>query len=135
MKFQKHENELIWESAFQNKDKPDIEIGFGDFDDDLDNDFEPEEDGSEVVMELEPMGEVEPSFEDEGDDAETEAVATALRVLVKRSNALMDLVKEHELESWMIAKIIKAETYISSVWDDLDDVVDFANDSSDDVRF
>ena len=132
MKFQKQENELIWESIFQKRDEMGDDIGFDDFD----NDYEPEEDGSEVVMELEPVGEVEPSFEDEGDDSvEHEAVATSLRKLVKRSNALMDLVKEHELESWMIAKIIKAETYISSVWDDLDDVVDFANDASDEVSF
>ena len=131
MKFQKHENELIWESIFPKRDEMGDDIGFDDFDDD----YDAEEDGSDVVMELEPMGEVEPSYEDEDDSAENEAVAVALRKLVKRSNALMDLAKEHELESWMIAKIIKAETYISSVWDDLDDVADFANDVSDEVSF
>jgi hypothetical protein len=33
----------------------------------------------------------------------------------------------------MVAKIIKAEDYISDVWNELDDVADFANDGPKDI--
>jgi len=94
------------------------------------------EEDSEVIMSMEPMGEVEPEFEmdedcDEDDD-DHEVVLHSLRKLVKRGEELQELCKSKELESWMIAKIIKAEDYISDVWDRLDDDADFANDGFED---
>lgn len=137
MKFKKEEDRLLWEAFNKNVD----------FGEDMFDDENSLEDGDDVIMNIEPVGEVEPSFDDFedteddhdcchddfDDDSANEAVAASLRKLVKRSNALVDLAKDRELESWMIAKIIKAESYISDIWDELEDTVGFED--SDDVRF
>ena len=101
-------------------------------------DYMDDDEDAEVIMSMEPMGEVEPEMEDdfmsvdEDDDDDNEVVLHSLRKLVKRSEQLQELCKSKELESWMIAKIIKAEDYISDVWDRLDDDADFANDGFED---
>jgi hypothetical protein len=146
MKLKSYENNLIWE----NYGRPNVNTG------DLYSDEEAMSDeDAEMVMHLAPpMGEVEPEFGDEDDlggeedfddiledddieddEVDNEIILHSLRKLVKRSEQLLDLCKSKELETWQIAKIIKAEDYISDVWDCLDDDADFANDGFEDSEF
>jgi hypothetical protein len=118
MKMKRQENDLIWEMYDYAED-------------------------AEVVMNMEPMGEmeVEPEVELEpdgdlddvlGDEDDNEIVLHSLRKLVKRSGELLELCASEKLETWMVAKIIKAEDYVSDVWEQLDDKADFANDGFED---
>jgi len=74
-------------------------------------------------------------FEDEDDDLDNEIIVKALRKLIKRADILLNHCESDKLDTWMVAKIIKAEDYISDVWNELDDVADFANDGFEDVKF
>jgi len=97
------------------------------------------EEDAEAVISLEPMGEldVEEVPEEEGlfddeisedDDLDNEIIVKSLRKIVKRAGILLQHCEAQSMDTWMIAKIIKAEDYISDVWEELDDVADFAND-------
>ena len=98
-----------------------------------------------MVMSAEPIGtittevgeedltdELDDDLEDVEEKDDNEIVLQSIRKLIKRGESLLDLCQTCELETWMIAKIIKAEDYVSDVWDCLDDKADFANDGFED---
>lgn len=105
-----------------------------------------EEEAETVVLGLEPEGELEvdDSFdlvpdtddsdgfgdmmeEDEPEDEIDEVLYSDIKKLAEYSNRLLKDVDHSELETWMIAKIIKASEYVSDVWHRLDAKTDFAN--------
>ena len=120
MKFKSTENELIWESHYN--------AGYHEQFSDEDEDFMDDGEG-EIVISSEPIGDVDieeydddDDFDDDGDsDDENEIVLHTIRKLIKRGKTLSDLCRNGHLKPWMIAKIIKAEDYITDVWDQLDD--------------
>jgi c-di-AMP phosphodiesterase-like protein len=140
-KFKGVENNLIWEKysnpvgQYYDDEEEKTNMGF------YDDEEYPSED-AEVVMEFEPVGPVEPEddfddmFESEDDDdtieLDNEIIVKSLRKLMKRANILLNHCESDKLDTWMVAKIIKAEDYISDVWNELDDVADFANDGFED---
>ena len=131
-KFKTDENNLIWESY--GNVHPNDQIYADEYNDE--NVFEDED--AEAIIALEPPMQVEPEldeddiFEDDGDELDNEIIVKALRKLIKRADILLNHCESDKLDTWMIAKIIKAEDYISDVWNELDDVADFANDGMDD---
>lgn len=79
----------------------------------------------EVVMQIDPVAPVEPVMED---DALYDSVKGDLKKLAEFSNRLQQVCKPNGgLQPWMIAKIAKATDYVSDVYFQLDDQVDFAN--------
>jgi len=101
---------------------------------------------AEAIISLAPTGPVEAEmgdddmfeddddlFEDDDDDLDNEIIVKALRKLIKRADILLNHCESDKLDTWMVAKIIKAEDYISDVWNELDDVADFANDGPKDI--
>jgi hypothetical protein len=129
-KFKREENDVIWESYTTPNDK----MYADEYNDE--NQFYDDSEDAEALISLEPMS-VEPEmiddsdddmFEDEDDDLDNEIIVKALRKIIKRADILMNHCQGDSLETWMVAKIIKAEDYISDVWNELDDVADFAND-------
>ena len=130
MKFKSSENNLIWESHYGEYYSDEEDMGC---------------DGeAEIVLSAEPMGEMDIEGdggdelsdvlgdEDSDSDDDNEIVLHAIRKLVKRGEKLLELCQNQDLKPWMIAKIIKAEDYISDVFDQLDDDADFANDGFED---
>jgi len=77
----------------------------------------------EVVMEIDPVGEVEPEIEDDF----TEELNFHLAKLSEYSTRLQELVGTAEVEPWMFAKIIKASEYIDDIYHRLEMNADFAN--------
>lgn len=138
-KFKTEENNLIWESYNPNDqiyaDEYNDENVFGDED-------------AEAIISLAPPGAVEEIedggddmfsddddlFEDGDDDLDNEIIVKALRKLIKRADILLNHCESDKLDTWMVAKIIKAEDYISDVWNELDDVADFANGGVEDAE-
>lgn len=127
-KFKNDENNLIWENCYKHAQE------YNDT-----NVFEDED--AEAIISLEPPMQVEPEvieneddelFEDD-DDLDNEIIVKALRKLIKRADILLNHCESDSLDTWMVAKIIKAEDYISDVWNELDDVADFANDGIEDA--
>jgi hypothetical protein len=142
MKFKREENELIWES-FRSKqninekfDDMDDELldtddeysdeGFDDeygdegFDDEFDDDLGGGTVDQNIVMELEPMGAVEPQ-------EVNEVLVSELKKLAEYSKRLYDMRTSAEFEDWMVSAITIASTYMSDVWHRLDAKADFAN--------
>ena len=119
MKFKHTENNIIWESHYNGEFSSDEE-GFNHHDEfGDDDDFD-----DEIVISSEPMGDMDIDHEDSFDDEENEdnkIVLHTIRKIVKRGEALLDLCKDCQLDPWMIAKIVKAEDYITDVWDQLED--------------
>lgn len=138
-KFKTEENNLIWESYNPNDqiyaDEYNDENVFGDED-------------AEAIISLAPPGAVEEIedggddmfsddddlFEDGDDDLDNEIIVKALRKLIKRADILLNHCESDKLDTWMVAKIIKAEDYVSDVWNELDDVADFANGGVEDTE-
>jgi hypothetical protein len=126
-KFKTFENSLIWES-YGNK-SPDAQYSQEQYPED-----------AEAIISMEPVGPLDTGTEEdlgddmfgEEDELDNEIITKCLRKLVKRANILLSHCESEELETWMVAKIIKAEDYISDVWNELDDVADFANDGFED---
>lgn len=93
---------------------------------------------AETIVTMQPLGGLVPEIgaeevlSDDEDEDDNEIVLHSLRKMIKRAECLLDLCSTEKLETWMIAKIIKAEDYISDVWDQLDDKADFANDGVED---
>jgi hypothetical protein len=104
------------------------------------------EDESEVVMSFEPMGALDHEehddfddiIEDEPEDYEheehemSELVMSEIKKLAKYSDKLLKHCSSCDIEPWMMAKLVKAATYVADVWDQIDDTVDFANDGMED---
>jgi hypothetical protein len=85
----------------------------------------PEQD---VVMEIDPVGPVSPEFGGEDEDDLYDSVKGDLKKLAEFSSRLQQVAKPNGgLQPWMIAKIAKASEYVSDVYFQLDDQVDFAN--------
>lgn len=83
----------------------------------------PEQD---VVMEIEPVAPLTPEFE-ESDDL-YDSVKGSLKQLAEFSSRLQQVCQPNGgLQPWMIAKLTKAADYVSDVYFQLDDQVDFAN--------
>lgn len=132
------ENDMIWE-GYHNV--PNDQAYADEYNDD--NTFY-EDDAEDVILQMEPEAplevEVAPEsmeddlFEDEDDGLDNEIIVKALRKLIKRADILMNHCEGDKLDTWMVAKIIKAEDYISDVWNELDDVADFANDGFEDAE-
>lgn len=150
-KFKTEENNMIWESygnVHPNDrmyaDKYNDENVFKDEDDFKDED-------AEAIISLAPAGPMEAEFEDDdsfendddifdddddedddnkedGIDLDNEIIVKALHKLIKRADILLNHCENDKIDIWMVAKIIKAEDYISDVWNELDDAADFAND-------
>lgn len=129
-RFKTVENNLIWENYNTSNDQ----MYADEYNDS--NVFEDED--AEAIITLEPPMQVEPEiveddiFDDEDDDLDNEIITKALRKIIKRADILINHCGSDKLDTWMIAKIIKAEDYISDVWNELDDVADFANDGMED---
>jgi hypothetical protein len=125
-KFKREENNLIWE----NYNNPNDQVYADEYN--TENVFEDED--AEAIISLEQPMQVEPEivqdeiFEDDGDDLDNEIITKALRKIIKRADILLNHCQGDSLDTWMVAKIIKAEDYISDVWNELDDIADFAND-------
>lgn len=84
---------------------------------------EPEHD---VVMEIDPVAPVTPEFEE--DDDLYNSVKGELKQLAEFSSRLQTCCKPNGgLQPWMVAKLSKAADYVSDVYFQLDDQVDFAN--------
>jgi hypothetical protein len=132
-KFKREENNLIWE----NYNNPNDQVYADEYN--TENVFEDED--AEAIISLEPPLQVEPEivqdeiFEDEGDELDNEIITKALRKIIKRADILLNHCQGDSLDTWMVAKIIKAEDYISDVWNELDDVADFANDGPEEITF
>jgi hypothetical protein len=141
-KFKTEENNLIWESY--GNVHPNDQMYADEYNDE--NVFEDED--AEAIISLAPPGPMEAEFEDddsfeddddlfEDDDddiaLDNEIIVKALRKLIKRADILLNHCESDKLDTWMVAKIIKAEDYISDVWNELDDVADFANDGPKDI--
>lgn len=107
--------------------------------------------GETIVLGLEPEGPVEidngfdlvpddndddgfgDMMEDEPEEID-EVLYSDIKKLAEYSNRLLKDVDHAELETWMIAKIIKASEYVSDVWHRLDAKADFANTGVDQVE-
>jgi hypothetical protein len=141
-KFKTEENNLIWESY--GNIRPNDQMYADEYNDE--NIFEDED--AEAIISLSPAGPMEAEFEDDDlfagedddlfeddddDDLDNEIIVKALRKLIKRADILLNHCESDKLNTWMVAKIIKAEDYISDVWNELDDVADFANDGPEDT--
>jgi hypothetical protein len=141
-KFKTEENNIIWESY--GNVHPNDQMYADEYNDE--NVFEDED--AEAIISLTPPGPMEAEFEDDDsfedddlfddddDDAidlDNEIIVKALRKLIKRADILLNHCESDKLDTWMVAKIIKAEDYISDVWNELDDVADFANDGPKDI--
>jgi hypothetical protein len=126
MRSKKDEAALIWE-MYNSPMDDELEDDFGMEDDgmDLDIDMADEQMDAqpEVVMEFEPMGEVEPI----GDEHMNEIMKSELKKLAEYGQRLNDLCGQVEFDAWMVAKIVKASDYVSDVWHRLDAGADFAN--------
>jgi phosphorylcholine metabolism protein LicD len=117
MKTRHDESATIWEMYTEPS---------SDFDDELDmeEDFEDDFEKTEIIMDMEPIGEVEPI----GDSETNEMMKTELKKLAEYGKRLQDICGKTEFDAWMVAKIVKASDYVSDVWHRLDaDGVDFAN--------
>ena len=104
------------------------------------------EDESDVVMSFEPIGALDHEehddfddiIEDEPEDGDhdehemSELVMAEIKKLAKYSDKLLQHCSSCDIEPWMMAKLVKAATYVADVWDQIDDEVDFANDGMDD---
>lgn len=88
-------------------------------------DPEPMDQPEDVVMSFEPMDEIEP-VQDEGDDVDL-AVYSDIKKLAEYSKRILSICKEQKLEPWMMAQLVKASSFVSDVWHQLDAKVDFAN--------
>lgn len=147
MRFQKDDNKLMWERYMN----PEVR-GLRNFNDqsfDTDDDYltpnidqyySDEEEEKAVVLEFEPEGSLVPDMDDSdgfgdmvevgGDELEEEideVLYSDIKKLADYSNRLLKDVNHGELETWMIAKLIKASEYVSDVWHRLDAKTDFAN--------
>ncbi len=137
--FKRAENDMIWESYGQIR--PDDQENANQYNDQ--NVFEDED--AEAIISLEPPAPLEAEMSDsdlmsddvfggEEDDLDNEIITKALRKIIKRADILLNHCQGDSLDTWMVAKIIKAEDYISDVWNELDDVADFANDGMEDAE-
>jgi len=134
-KFKRDENNVIWE----NYSNPNEQAYADEYN--QDNVFQDED--AEAIISLEPPMQVEPEIVDDGlgedivedDDLDNEIIEKALRKIIKRADILLSHCQGQSLETWMVAKIIKAEDYISDVWNELDDIADFANDGPEEEEF
>lgn len=88
-------------------------------------DPEPMDQPEDVVMSFEPMDEIEP-VQDEGDDVDL-AVYSDIKKLAEYSKRILSICKEQKLEPWMMAQLVKASSFVSDVWHQLDAKADFAN--------
>lgn len=118
MKFK--DNQLIWEAYQQTpgelySDEESMDVGLP-----SDN----MGDASAVVMEFDPVDEVEPMAETSDIDM---AVYTEIKKLAEYSKRILTIYKEKELEPWMQAQLVKAASYVSDVWHMIDAKADFAN--------
>lgn len=114
------DNELMWEAFIGNS--PDMDMGEEGMD--FGSDEMGMDDDSAVVMEFEPMDEIEPVEDDTEIDI---AVYSDIKKLAEYSGRILKLCKEQELEPWMLAQLVKASSYVSDVWHQLDAKADFAN--------
>ena len=134
MKFKRQENALMWERYMdpystlphyddQEESDPSVEDPYQ---------MDPMEDESEVVMEFEPMGDLE------SEEGCNEVVYSDIKKLAEYSKRILSICKEKELEPWMQAKLVKASDYVSDIWHRLDAEADFANtgfEQSDNIDF
>jgi hypothetical protein len=133
-KFKREENNLIWENYSHPNDQA--------YADDYNEGNVFEDEDAEAIISLEPPMQVEPEivedepdmFGDDENDLDNEIIVKALRKLIKRADILLNHCQGDSLDTWMVAKIIKAEDYISDVWNELDDIADFANDGVEDAE-
>ena len=146
MRFQKDDNKLMWErytgeipglkrfnaQSFDTDDDPLVpEINASSYFDD--------DEEAPVVLEFEPEGSLVPDLDDsdgfgdmveideEPEDEIDEVLYSDIKKLADYSNRLLKDVDHGDLETWMIAKLIKASEYVSDVWHRVDAKADFAN--------
>lgn len=125
MKFK--DNQLIWEAYVAPTPSQPIDS----------NPLEDEE--GAMMLELDPVGEVSLESEPEqdlgdvlGDEEEMDEVLYSdIKKLADYSAKILEHCKGAEIDTWMLAKLIKASEYVSDVWHRLDAKADFANDGID----
>jgi hypothetical protein len=130
MRFRDRENKLMWEAfikPYDNRlpetvDPANDEFGLEEYPDNKWDETEDEGEEGALMLEIEPEGDIE--AENEGD----EVLLSDLKKLSEYSQKLLDVCKTCKLDTWMVAKIIKASDYVSDVWHRLDAKADFAND-------
>lgn len=131
MRFKREENEMMWEAFVKPYDNRLSDETSGENYYDTPNTLDPtvpDDDEEGVMLEIEPEGELE--VDEVGEDVGEidEVLLSDLKKLADYSQKLLDVCKTSELDTWMIAKLIKASDYVSDVWHRLDAKADFAND-------
>jgi hypothetical protein len=129
MRFRDRENSLMWEHyqdsrpvvGFNQQPKtPTVKNAL----------YTPEEE-AEVMLEFEPEGPVEVDdsmglgMETQEEELD-EVLHSDIKKLADYSQRLLQ-VKHGDLDTWMVAKLIKASEYVSDVWHRVDAKADFAN--------
>lgn len=134
MKFRKRESDLMWEHyqdsrpvvGFNQQPKtPTVKNAL----------YTPEEEAEVMLAFDDPAGpvEVDDSLELESPEEELDEVLHSdLKKLADYSQKLLT-VKHSDLDTWMLAKLIKASEYVSDVWHRVDAKADFANTGVDQI--
>lgn len=123
MRFKSTDNNLMWEryvDPYSTLPQYDQDPTDPTVEDPYLADLQPEEE-SEMVIEMEPMGELE------SEEGCNEVVYSDIKKLAEYSKRILEICKERELEPWMQAKLVKASDYVSDIWHRLDANADFAN--------
>ncbi len=137
MKFRKRESDLMWEHyqdsrpvvGFNQQPKtPSVKNAL----------YTPEEE-AEVMMEFEPEGPIEVDNDmgigmEEPEEELDEVLHSDIKKLADYSQRILNDIKHSDLDTWMIAKLIKASEYVSDVWHRCDAKADFANDQDADIE-
>lgn len=114
------DNILMWESFMGNHPTTmdEFEVTETPYDD-----LDGVDDGSMTVMEFEPMDQIDA----EADTTLDLAVYSDIKKLAEYSKRILEICKTQEIEPWMQAQLVKASSFVSDVWHQLDAKIDFAN--------
>jgi len=122
------DNELMWEaysapmSFGGGQDEQELVLSLGsDQDLGVGDEFESDELSDDDLDGIMDDGDV-------GEDEIDKLVMIELKKLAKYSDMILQHCSEVELEPWMLAKLVKAATYVCDIWDQIDHGADFAND-------
>ena len=134
MRFRDRENSLMWEH-YQDS-RPVVGFNQQPKTPTVNNTLYTPEEEAEVMLEFEPEGPIEVDDAmgiDEPEEELDEVLHSDIKKLAEYSKRLLD-VKHSDLDTWMVAKLIKASEYVCDVWHRCDAKADFANDQSDDIE-
>lgn len=136
MSFRNRDNQLMWEHFQDSRPVQGVNQGPHKYpapDTLYPDEFPyPQEDGeAEIMLEIEPEGPIEIDDTvglDSPEEEMDEVLYSDIKKLAEYSNRILKEVKHSDLDTWMVAKLIKASDYVMDVWHHVDSKVDFAND-------